>query len=49
MIFPQKWLAERAETDPLAVMNGNTKGNEQGKTNYEVQKEVCFNAFLYSS
>jgi len=39
MLFPKKWLAERAKTDPLAEMNGNTKGNEQGKTNYQVQKE----------
>lgn len=38
MMFTQKWLAERAETDPLAGINGNTKGNEQGKTNYQVQK-----------
>jgi len=51
MIFPPKWLAERAEIDPLAEMNGNTKGNEQGKTNYQVQKEVgsLFNAFSLDS
>ena len=40
MIFPKEWLAERAETDPFAEMNGNTKRNEQGKTNYQVQREV---------
>jgi hypothetical protein len=41
MLFPQQWLAERAKSDPFAGMNGNTKENEMGKTNYQIQKEVC--------
>jgi hypothetical protein len=41
MLFPQKWLTERAKSDPFAEMNGNTKENETGKTNYQIQKEVC--------
>jgi len=40
MLFPAKWLSEKAESDPHAEHNGNTKGNEQGKTNYDIQKEV---------
>jgi len=47
MIFTSKWLAQRAETVPLA-MNGNTKGNEQGKTNYQVQKEQYMYRFSMS-
>jgi len=40
MIFPKKWLDERAEFDPHAEQNGNTEDNRMGKTNYDVQKEV---------
>ncbi|KAF9530989.1 Alpha/Beta hydrolase protein [Crepidotus variabilis] len=45
MLFPEKWLNEVAETDPHAEWprNGNTKDNEQHKTNRDVQME----GFLY--
>jgi len=35
LIFPKRWLDERAEFDPHAEQNG-----KMGKTNYDVEKEV---------
>lgn len=42
MLFPAKWLEERALSDPHAEWNGNTEDNKEGKTNRDVQKEVGF-------
>ncbi|KAH9483134.1 Poly(3-hydroxyalkanoate) depolymerase [Psilocybe cubensis] len=39
MLFPAKWLAERAQSDPHAEWNGNTEDNREGKTNRDVQQE----------
>ncbi|CAA7268984.1 unnamed protein product [Cyclocybe aegerita] len=39
MVFPPKWLAEKAETDTHWEYNGNTEDNKLGKTNHDVQKE----------
>jgi hypothetical protein len=41
MAFPEKWLSEKAESDPYAEQNGNME-NKMGKTNYEVEKEVSW-------
>jgi len=37
--FSEKWLLEKAESDPYAEQNGNIE-NKMGKTNYDVEKEV---------
>jgi len=49
LIFPKRWLDERAEFDPHAEQNGNTEDNKMGKTNYDVEKEVSSRLSLPST